>query len=560
MTSVEVVRLRDGADSDVAAVDQAPALLASEARAPSGRFVWAWRFARVEMVLLAAIMVLAAVFRLPGLDRVPNGFFVDEASRGYDAYSLLWTGHDQYGVAWPLFAEGLEDYTPTLYTLLVVPSIALLGLTETAVRLPAALAGLATIVMTHLVGRAFFGPAVGLVAALFVAISPWQILPSRTGAEWVLLPLFLSTGIWLLHRGRTSGPALLLAGLVLGVGLYSYAFARLLVPLLIAGFALLWWRDLARQRAWCLLGLAVLAGLALPIVQFGLTPAGQARLRAVVPLDRYRGLALVPYFVGNLASYFNPTFLIGGNEPTDYHRLRGIGPVLWVMLPGLVATVASVVRRPSRELLFWIWWIVAAPMSAALHRESPSSVLLLGAIPAWQVLAAVGTVRLVIWAHNQSANLGRITVTAATVGVVATIGIVAYNLYAEYPVYAADDWQYGARETIAFLEEHQSEYDDVLVSDRLVAPHLLVLFYGRVDPAAYEANPIHVRQPNVRSRGNLGQYRFDRLSDLLQRPGRHLVWATPEDVPSLPAGLTPLLTVNLPDGRPAQRVFATPAR
>ena len=52
------------------------------------------------------------------------------------------------------------------------------------------------------------------------------------------------------------------------------------------------------------------------------------------------------------------------------------------MVPGLVGAAVSLVRRPSRELWFWLWWIVAAPLSAALHRESPSSVLRLGAIPA----------------------------------------------------------------------------------------------------------------------------------------------------------------------------------
>ena len=103
--------------------------------------------------MLAAVLLIAALLRLPALDRVPPGLFLDEASRGYDAYALLRTGADQYGVRWPLFAEGLDDYTPTLYTVLVIPSVALLGLTEVAVRLPAALVGIATVGTTHLLGR-----------------------------------------------------------------------------------------------------------------------------------------------------------------------------------------------------------------------------------------------------------------------------------------------------------------------------------------------------------------------------------------------------------------------
>ena len=135
--------------------------------------------------------------------------------------------------------------------------MAALGLTEVAVRLPAALAGIADGLHDLPVRPGAVRAArPGWSAAALVAISPWHILPSRTGAEWVLLPLFLSTGVWLLARGRTHGPSLLLAGVTLGVGLYSYAFARLLVPLLVVGFAALWWRELAARWRWALAGVA----------------------------------------------------------------------------------------------------------------------------------------------------------------------------------------------------------------------------------------------------------------------------------------------------------------
>jgi len=514
----------------------------------------------VEAATLGVVLVVAALFRLPALGTVPNGLFLDEASRGYDAYALLLTGADQYGVRWPLFAEGLDDYTPALYTLLVVPAVAASGLTEVAVRLPAALAGILTVYTTYLCGRALLGSAAGLVAAALVAISPWHVLPSRTGAEWVLLPLFLSTGVWLLARGRRHGPSLLLAGIVLGVGLYSYAFARLLVPLLVVGFAALWWRELTPRWRWALAGAAVLIALAMPLVWFGLTPAGQARLQTVVPLDRYRGLALIPYALSNFASYFGPAFLIWGAEPTDHHRLAGFGPVLPVMVPLVVAGLAAVAREPTRAGLFCLWWLVAAPASAALHRESPSSALLLGAIPAWQLLSGLGGAALRAWAARWGRSAALATTGVLLVAGIGTAGLAARALYVEYPVYAAGDWLYGSRETIAYLETHRHEYDDVLVSDGLSTPHVLVLFFARVDPRAYQAAPIHVRQPAVRSRGEIGQYRFGRIGELLERPGRHLAWVSADDGPRLFGGQRPVLTVSSPDGQSLHHVYAVERR
>lgn len=537
----------DAPAADAAAVHRAPVT-----RVTSGRIV--------ESAALASALVVAALLRLPLLGEVPNGLFLDEASRGYDAYALLLTGGDQYGVLWPLFAEGLDDFTPILYTLLIIPAVAALGLTETAVRLPAALAGILTVFTTYLCGRRLFGSWAGLIGAMLVAISPWHILPSRTGAEWVLLPLMASTGVWLLLRGREHGPSLLAAGLTLGVGLYSYAFARLLVPLLVVGFVALWWRELAPRWRWATAGLIVLLALAVPIVLFGLTPAGQARLQTVVPLDRYRGLALVPYALSNFASYFGPAFLVWGSEPTHHHRLTGFGPILPIMAPLIVAGVAAVVSRPTRAGLFCLWWIVAAPASAALHRESPSSALLLGAIPAWQLLGGLGAVRLYQWADRWRRNVALPVAALLATAVILTAAFAARELYVDYPVYAAEEWLYGAGETIAFLEEQQGRYDDIVVSDRLPTPHILVLFHTRFDPATYQRAPIHVRQPNVRSRGEIGRYRFGRTSELLERTGRHLVWVPADEGAEVFGDRPPLLKVALPDGHPAHLVYEVERR
>jgi 4-amino-4-deoxy-L-arabinose transferase-like glycosyltransferase len=513
-----------------------------------------------EAAVLGLVLVLGALLRLPMLGQVPNGLFLDEASHGYDAYALLQTGADQYGVRWPLFAEGLDDFTPTLYTLLVIPSVAALGLTEVAVRLPAALVGLLTVYTTYLCGRALLGGAAGLAGAALVAISPWQILPSRTGAEWVLLPLFTTTGVWLLARGRVHGPSLLLAGLTLGAGLYSYAFARLLVPLLLVGFAALWWRELLLRWRWAVAGLVVLLALAAPIVAFGLTPSGQARLQAVVPLDRYRGLALVPYALSNLAAYFGPGFLVWGGEPTYHHRLEGFGPILPLMVPLIAAGLVAVAQRPTREGVFCLWWIVAAPASAALHRESPSSALLLGAIPAWHLLSGLGANRLLGWASEWRRELSVGLAVVLVVTGLLTATLVARALYVDYPVYAAEDWLYGSRDVVAYLEAHRGDYDNVVVSDRLATPHILLLFYTRFDPGAYQQSPIHVRQPAVRTRGEIGTYRFGRTSELLERPGRHLVWVSASEGRALSGERAPLLTVTLPDGRPAHLVYEVERR
>jgi hypothetical protein len=278
-------------------------------------------------------------------------------------------------------------------------------------------------------------------------------------------------------------------------------------------------------------------------------------LQTVVPLDRYRGLALIPYYLGSFASYFGPTFLLYGTEPTFHHHLAGFGPILLVMLPLLLNAAIEIVRKPSREQMLCLWWIVAAPASAALHRESPSSALLLGAIPAWHLLGGYGAALRIpigdgwrLWVHRA------VTAGLVALGLMQTAFIIL-NLYVQYPVYAATDWLYGSREIVSFIESHREPDEDVWVSDRLSTPHVLVLFYAGVDPATYQQAPIHVRQPNVRSRGEIGPYRFGRMQELIGRPGRHLVWVTAKEGLELFGFLQPVYSVGGSDGRATQLVY-----
>ena len=86
---------------------------------------------------LDCLLLLAAILRLSYLTGVPNGFHADEASIGYDAFSMLETGRDQYGEFLPLFSRSFGDYDESLYRFLTIPFVGLLGLTEFTTRLPA---------------------------------------------------------------------------------------------------------------------------------------------------------------------------------------------------------------------------------------------------------------------------------------------------------------------------------------------------------------------------------------------------------------------------------------
>ena len=107
--------------------------------------------------LISAAVILAAGIRLLSLDTNPPGFFRDEADKGYTSYLLLKTGCDGSGKRFPLFVQSLRVTTSSLYQYVDIPFVAVLGLEERAVRLPAALAGCLAVFVTFVLARRVVG-------------------------------------------------------------------------------------------------------------------------------------------------------------------------------------------------------------------------------------------------------------------------------------------------------------------------------------------------------------------------------------------------------------------
>ncbi len=174
----------------------------------------------------ALLLLLAAVLRILFLSDIPNGFTTDEASTGYDAYSILATGRDQHGEFLPFFAQSFGDYNESLYRFITVPSIAVFGLNEFATRLPAALAGVLTVWIVYLLGKTWHDEHLAWNAALLLAISPWHIFFSRTAFRLILLPLCCCLGLYFFQRGLQRPRDLPFSAAFFALSMYSYSSAR----------------------------------------------------------------------------------------------------------------------------------------------------------------------------------------------------------------------------------------------------------------------------------------------------------------------------------------------
>lgn len=87
------------------------------------------------------IFIFSFFIRILFISKIPLSINWDEATFGYNAFSILHTLRDEYGVLLPLQFKSVGDYKAPMYVYTLVPSIAIFGLNEFSVRLIPALFG-----------------------------------------------------------------------------------------------------------------------------------------------------------------------------------------------------------------------------------------------------------------------------------------------------------------------------------------------------------------------------------------------------------------------------------
>ena len=247
---------------------------------------------------LIGIVVLAFILRFFMLGQNPPSLNWDETSIGYNAYSILKTGKDEYGTSFPIEFRSFDDYKPPVYIYLDVLPVAIFGLTEFAVRFPSALFGfLSVIVMLYLVKKLFdkedhkLGLIVALFSAFFLSISPWHLQFSRAAYEGNVGLFFLLLAFYLFIKGLESRWYLVLSSISFVICLYSYHSFRLVVPIFLLVLISLFIKKLLVYKKQLIISALIIFIFSLPIYIGFLNPEGsKARLSMVSIFGESEGL------------------------------------------------------------------------------------------------------------------------------------------------------------------------------------------------------------------------------------------------------------------------------
>ena len=179
-----------------------------------------------EIVIILVIFAVAGFFRLYRLADVPAAIAPDEALNG--------------NLASQAFSNGILNFlhsgrSITEDSMIFGQAITekILGASAWALRLPAVLAGLLTVLGLYLLVRILFNNwEIAALSAFFLSVSSWHVIYSRLGISAVFAPLFLTWGAFLFWHGLSRGQTttFILGGISVGLGMYSSS-ALALTPL-----------------------------------------------------------------------------------------------------------------------------------------------------------------------------------------------------------------------------------------------------------------------------------------------------------------------------------------
>jgi hypothetical protein len=184
-----------------------------------------------KSVSLVAILLLGWALRISTLGH--NRFFEDEAL--YSSWGLqIASGQDPMLDHEPVDKPPLHPYTLALSYILLSPhppfveSQTLWG-AEMAARLPSLLASMAGIALIYALGRELYDETVGLLAALLLALSPFDILFASTAFTDPLMTAFALGALLCASRSE-----MLRAGVLLGLSAATKQQGIFFLPLVVA--------------------------------------------------------------------------------------------------------------------------------------------------------------------------------------------------------------------------------------------------------------------------------------------------------------------------------------
>lgn len=434
--------------------------------------------------IMITICLLFLLTRFYKIAEIPLSAYWDEASIGYNAYSISIDGKDEWGKLLPIHFRAFGEFKLPVYIYAVVPFVKLFGLSELSIRIPAVLFSLGTILISFLLTKRLTGNlSNALWTAFFITISPWFFIFSRTGYEVTAGLMFYLLAIYLMLSINNKWN-LFLSVISFIISAYSYNSFRLLSPIAIIVLIVYQWniiKKVYQYKLQLVLSLILILVSSIPIYRLYKFDAGTIRFQSVGNLQ-------LTSVVKNYALHFSPDFLLGGDK-NPRSQQPGFGQVYFIDIFLVLVGIFAALRRRNNNLFLVIVLLLLGPIPAAITKESPHALRSLSVVPFLYIISGFGLTflfkNLLPKRFPQS-----ISYMIAIISFLCLFGYYFSAFVTSYPLKSAPDWQYGYKAIFLDSKLQSSNPDEIFVSDEAGQPYIFALFYLRYDPQRFRKEVI----------------------------------------------------------------------
>lgn len=464
------------------------------------------------LILLFLIVLLGGVLRLFKLSSFPVSLNWDEVSHGYNAYSILKTGADEWGRNFPVFNfRAYGDYPLPLNLYLTIPFIFFLGLTEFAVRFPHALLGIFTIVSTYFLAWGLTkNKNVGLLSSFLIAVSPWTLFTSRVVFQSNLSIFLLTTSMALFVHREKRKYFFPISLILLFLTLFSYHSTRIFSPLLLIGLIVLFKNEF-KSKLVVVVSIIFFATTAVVLVN----PESRARSKwvflinesAVNKIEERRNTSTLPFaikrllynrptyfakeFTKNYLEYFSPKYLFISGGTQYQFSVPNHGLEYLVNLPffyvGLILLLIKLKKDKNIKLI--LLWLVLSPIVASMTTEKFAVLRFSTMIPVVEIVTAIGLIYVLDLVKTKKKLLLILYLILTAILVFRYLSI----YFTSYARNYSWSWQYGYKEAASYIKANYDKYDKIIVTKKYGEPHEFLLFFLKFDPIKYRNDPNLIR-------------------------------------------------------------------
>ncbi len=540
------------------------------------------------VIFFFLIVSLASILRLWDLGKTPPSPNWDEVSLGYNAYSILETGRDEYGKVLPLVLRSFDDYKPALYAHIVIPFVKIFGLDVVSVRLPSAIFGILSVVATFfLIKELFKRVDISLMSSLLLAVSPWHIQFSRIAFESNIGLSFNIFSALFFLKGLKKPLFLPLSFALMSVNFYMYQSEKVFVPLFAVLLIVVFRKQLFKISPKYIASAIVIGFLiSLPMIIFTLTDKnvlsrakGVSVFSDITPLlkdnaqklivDRNnndllglildnRRIVFAKSVISGYISHFDLNWLFITGDLSRHHA-PNMGLLYLYELPFLFVGIYSLIFLgfDRRAKLFILGWFLIAPIPASITSGVPHAVRTLNFLPTFQIFTAIGLLTLLALISNIKYKIAKIHIIylISTLYILFFIFNFSYYLnqyFVQQNYFASYDWQYGYEDAVSKTSQISGKYERIVVSNvpHMDQSYMFFLFYLRYPPQLYQKET-QGASGGFREDHKFGKFEFRPIEWDKEERGNTLYIGRSEDFPQ---SANSVKTIDFLDGKPAIKI------